>query len=104
LRFTLVALSVVVFGPSTATLAGQVTNVDLAGKKICWSNGAFTTFHKDGTFDCTMRGHGTWRLDGDTLTENNSNGVFVWKIAKNGRTLRESSQNGPLELQGSYCK
>ena len=97
-------LSGAVVAYSAAAFAEPVKDADLRGKKICWSNGAFTTFHKDGTFDCTMRGHGTWRLDGDTLTENNSNGVFVWKIAKNGRTLRESSQNGPLELQGTYCK
>ena len=89
---------------SAAALAEPVKDADLRGKKICWSNSEFSTFHKDGTFDCTMCGHGTWRLDGDTLTENSGNGVFVWKITKNGGTLHESSQNGPLELQGTYCK
>ena len=104
LQFALIVLSALVFGPFTTALAGSITTADLAGKKICWSNGEFSTFHKDGTFDCTMCGHGTWRLDGDTLTENSGNGVFVWKITKNGGTLHESSQNGPLELQGTYCK
>ena len=104
LGFTVVALSAVVFGSYTAALAGQVTNSDLAGKKICWNNGAIATYGKDGSFSCSKCGHGTWRLDGDTLTENSGNGVFVWKITKNGGTLHESSQNGPLELQGTYCK
>jgi hypothetical protein len=100
-------LSGAVVAYSAAAFAEPVKDADLRGKKICWSNGAFTTYHKDGTFDCTICGHGRWRLDGDTLTESNGKDVLVLKIAKNGRTLHESSQygpNGPLDLQGTYCK
>jgi hypothetical protein len=51
LGFTLVALSAVAFGPTTA-LAGQITNADLEGKRICWNNGAIATYGKGGSFDC----------------------------------------------------
>jgi hypothetical protein len=59
LGFTLVALSDVVFGSYAAALAGQVTNSDLAGKKICWNNGAIATYGKDGSLSCSKCGHGT---------------------------------------------
>jgi hypothetical protein len=104
LQLTLAAVSAVVFGPFNAALASSVTNADIARKTICWSNGAISAFHKDGTYDCNRCGHGTWRLEGDTLTENGDAGPVVWKITKVGRTLHESLQTAPYEVHWTYCK
>jgi hypothetical protein len=105
LQFTLAVLSsAVAFSLSTAAFAGSVTKADLAGKKICWSSGAITTYGKDGSVDCDRCGHGTWRLVGDTLTEHFERGSYVWKAAKDGLTLHLSLQTAPYEVHGSYCK
>jgi hypothetical protein len=104
LQYALVVLSVAAFAFSTTARAGPVTKADFAGKKTCWSNGAVATYGKDGSFDCNRCGHGTWRLVGDTLTENSPSGAYVWKTTKDGGTIHMSLQSGNYELQGSYCK
>ena len=97
-----VTVLIVLSGHPMAALAATVTNADLAGKKICWNNGAIATYGKDGSFSCSKCGHGTWRLDGDTLTENAARGAAVWKITKDGGTF--DTQSGNNERRGSYCK
>jgi hypothetical protein len=104
-QFTLVILSVVAFGPSPAALAGQVTNADLAGRRICWNNGVSVDYHRDGSLYSAQEGKGTWRLNGGTLKETGGpRGSYVWRVTKDGGNFHLSLQTAPYEVDGSYCK
>jgi hypothetical protein len=74
---------------SAAAFAGPVAEADLAGKKICWSNGGVATYGKDGTYESNMNGHGTWRLVGDKLIEQGA-GEYTFTITKEGEILHMS--------------
>jgi hypothetical protein len=92
---------------ATTSRAGPVSDSDLRGKKICWNNGAFTAFGKDGSFDSNRTGHGTWTLTGDLLNIMASNGnsslllAGTTTIEKDNQTFRISRNRG--ELWGNYC-
>ena len=55
------ALSVVLL---SAALAAAVSRTDLAGKKICWSNGSVSSYGASGKYSNTMTGEGTWTVGG----------------------------------------
>jgi hypothetical protein len=92
---------------SVPALAGPVSDTDLRGKKICWSNGYIGSYNKDGSFDGNRSGHGTWRLAGDVLTVNGDHGSGASNISKDGSTFhttRRGSKSGQdIETWGSYC-
>jgi hypothetical protein len=78
--------AVLIMSPSA--LAAPVTDADLRGKTICWSNGGTrSTYGKDGSFESNLIGRGTWSLVGDRLTENGDHGVFSFTITKEGETF-----------------
>ena len=60
------SLLLVLFSHLGVALADQATKSDLAGKKICWTDGQ-TTFGNDGSFHSTRYMNGAWRLIGDKL-------------------------------------
>jgi hypothetical protein len=45
-------------------MAAPVTADDLAGKRICWSDGTVETYSRDGTMSGTDYGEGTWKITG----------------------------------------
>ena len=67
---------------SLAALAAAVTDADLEGKKICWSDGGTPTYGKNGVYDEPGFGHGTWKLVGGRLTVAASNGEYTGAITK----------------------
>jgi len=92
-------------GLSTAAWAAAVTNADLEGKKICWSDGGRPTYGKNGVYDESGFGHGTWKLAGGTLTVAASNGEYTGEITKDNGGFHISGRiNGQvLEASGEYC-
>jgi hypothetical protein len=92
---------------SAGALAGAVTDADLRGKKICWNNGIINSYNKDGSFDGSTVGHGTWRLNGDLITVNAEHGSGANNISKEGSTFhltRRASKSGQdIERWGNYC-
>lgn len=90
---------------SMAAWAAAVTDVDLEGKKICWSDGGTPTYGKNGVYDEPGFGHGTWRLAGDRLTVAASNGEYSGTITKEDGSFRISGRiNGQvLDASGKYC-
>ena len=91
---------------SAAALAGSVTNADLAGKKICWSDGS-ATYGKDGSFDSNGCGHGTWRLVGDRVEIRSSTCAFDFTISKDNGAFHGvgyGGAGGNYDAWGKYCK
>ena len=102
-----ILLVAVVSGHSACAFAGAVTDADLRGKKICWNTGFTSSYNKDGSFDGSRIGHGTWRLSGDMLTVSAEHGAGANTISKDGSTFhlaRRASKSGSnIESWGSYC-
>jgi len=46
----------------SVALAAAVSRADLAGKKICWSNGSVSSYGAGGKYSNTMSGDGTWSV------------------------------------------
>jgi hypothetical protein len=92
---------------SFSAVAGAVTDADLRGKKICWNNGATSSYSKDGSFDGTFAGHGTWSLVSDQLEVHGDHGSGASTITKDGdtfHTVRRASKSGTaIEFWGKYC-
>jgi hypothetical protein len=99
-----VACAAALTGSMTA-LAAPVTNADLEGKKICWSDGGTPTYGKNGVYDESGFGHGTWNLAGGRLTVVASNGEYAGAITKENGSFHISGRiNGQvLEASGKYC-
>ena len=95
-------LSGAVVACSAAAFAGSVTNADLAGKKICWSDG-YATYGKNGSFDSGGCGHGTWNLAGDRVEIRTGNCGFSFTISKDKETFHALGANG-YEAWGKPCK
>jgi hypothetical protein len=89
-------------GAPIAAWAGSITNADLTGKKICWSDG-WATYGKNGSFDSGGCGHGAWRLAGDRVEIRATNCGFSFTITKDNGTLHALGANG-YEAWGKYCK
>jgi hypothetical protein len=108
---TSLILNVLVYGMALAqslpAIAGGVSDADLRGKKICWNNGASSSYSKDGSFDGTFAGHGTWSLVGDQIEVNGDHASGVNTITKDGDTfhvVRRASRSGKdIEAWGKYC-
>lgn len=90
---------------SLAAFAAAVTDADLEGKKICWSDGGTPTYGKNGVYDEPGFGHGTWKLVGGRLTVAASNGEYTGAITKENGSFNISGRiNGHvLEASGKYC-
>lgn len=90
---------------SLAALAAAVTDADLEGKKICWSDGGTPTYGKNGVYDEPGFGHGTWSLRGGELTVVASNGEYTGAITKENGSLHIVGHiNGnDLDAWGKYC-
>jgi hypothetical protein len=94
---------------AAAALAAPVTKADLAGKKICWSDGGTPTYGKSGAYDEPTFGHGTWNLKGGKLSVVTSNGNYTGAVTKendmfhfSGRmTVGGSSKD--MDVSGKYC-
>ena len=82
--------------------AGPVTKADLAGKKICWSDGN-ASYGKNGSFDSTGFGHGTWSLQGDQLVVSGASGGFTATITKENGAFHAVGYRG-YDAWGKYCK
>jgi hypothetical protein len=101
---------VVVLGAMTsapiAALADPVTEADLAGKKVCWSDGGRPTYGKNGIYNESGFGHGTWKLAGGQITVVASNGEYTGKITKENGTFHLIGKiNGAdLDTTGKYCE
>jgi hypothetical protein len=95
-----------VFGVMTnapiAALADPVTKADLAGKKICWSDG-YATYGKNGSFESGGCGRGTWSLAGDRVEVKSANCGFSFTIARENGTFHAVGANG-YEAWGKPCK
>jgi hypothetical protein len=85
---TSLILTVLVYGMALAqslpAIAGGVSDADLRGKKICWNSGGSSSYSKDGSFDGTFAGHGTWTLVGDQIEVHGDHGSGVNTITKDG--------------------
>jgi hypothetical protein len=95
-----------VLAASATALASPVTDADLRGKTICWSyGGTRNTYRKDGSFDSTLLGHGTWSLFGDRLTEHGDHGVYSFTIDKDGGNFHMLGRfvQTWVEVWGHYC-
>jgi hypothetical protein len=90
---------------STAAWAAAVTNADLDGKKICWSDGGRPTYGENGVYDEPGFGHGTWSLADGQLTVAASNGKYTGEITKeNGRFhILGRINDEDLDAWGEYC-
>jgi hypothetical protein len=89
-----------------AALADPVTTADLAGKKICWSDGGTPTYGENGVYDEKSFGHGTWSLAGDQLTVVAKYGHYTGAITKENGSFHLSAKiNGiALDVLGKYCE
>jgi hypothetical protein len=102
-------LSCVMVAYAAAAVAAPVTKADLAGKKICWSDGGTPTYGKNGVYDEPTFGRGTWSLRGGRLTVVTSNGNYTGAITKENDTLHISGhmvfRDYPkdIDLTGKYC-
>jgi hypothetical protein len=103
-------LSCAMVAYAAAALAGPVTKADLAGKKICWSDGGTPTYSKNGAYDEKTLGHGTWSLAGGRLTVVATHGQYTGTITKENETFHISGHetfNGSgkdLQASGKYCE
>jgi hypothetical protein len=91
---------------SIAAMADPVSDADLRGKKICWNTGGTSAYNKDGSFDGTRSGHGTWSLTGDLLSVNAEHGTGAGTITKDSGTfhLAWTARHGKgQEIWGKYC-
>ncbi len=90
---------------STPALAAAVTQADLEGRKICWSDGGTPTYGKNGVYDEPGFGHGTWSLADGRLTVVASNGKYTGEITKEKETFHISGliNDQTLEVDGKYC-
>ena len=100
-------LSCAVVAYAAVALAGPVTKTDLAGKKICWTNGR-TTFGKDGSFYSTRYAGGTWSLIDGKLMVRTTNGGFTATIIKRKGIFQAigdaSGHEAPFGTWGKYCE
>jgi hypothetical protein len=87
---------------SAGALAAPVTKADLAGKKICWSDGD-ATYGKNGSFESGGCGHGAWSLAGDRVEIKSANCGFSFTITKENGTFHAVGANG-YDAWGKYCK
>lgn len=105
--FMFAALTSTVSAFPAAGLANPVTDADLRGKTICWSyGGTRNSYHKDGSLDSNLVGHGTWSLISDRLTEHGPQGVYTFTIDKQGGKLHmygRTPGGGSVEVWGDYC-
>jgi hypothetical protein len=92
-------------GAPTAALADPVTNADLAGKKICWSDGGKPTYGQNGVYDESGFGHGTWKLAGDQITVVVKYGEYTGTITKENDQfhLKGKINGNDLDTWGKYC-
>jgi hypothetical protein len=90
---------------SMAALAASVSNADLEGKKICWSDGGTPTYGRNGVYDEPGFGHGTWELTGGRLTVVASNGEYSGTITKVNGSFHISGRINAqvLDASGKYC-
>jgi hypothetical protein len=107
LPLMVMVVSAAVFARPIIAMAGPVVDADLRGKTICWSyGGTRNTYHKDGSLDSNLIGHGTWRLVGDRLTEAGDHGVFTFTISKEGGQFHmygRTVASGSADVSGNYC-
>jgi hypothetical protein len=100
------SLLLVLFSHLGVALADQATKLDLAGKKICWSDGQ-TTFGNDGSFHSTRYMNGAWRLIGDKLLVTAANGGFTATIIKRKGTSHvggyATGHEPSFGTWGKYC-
>ena len=75
----------------------------MAGKKICWKDGANVSYGKDGFFYATQMGNGKWRLDGDRLTMDGVGGEYIWRINKQGQIFHLHVITVKHVYSGKYC-
>src|SRR5271155_2883326 len=90
-------VSAVALAQSLPAVAGAVSDADLRGKKICWNNGATSSYSKDGSFDGPFAGHGTWSLAGDQLQVHGDRSSGANTITRDGDTfhiVRRASKSG----------
>jgi hypothetical protein len=105
-----VAYAATALAYTAAALAGPVIKSALAGKKICWSSGGSPVYRKNGAYDESVFGHGTWRLVGDQLTVVASHGQYSGTITKENETfhifghLTFYRYGMALEASGKYCE
>jgi hypothetical protein len=88
-----------------SALADPVTRADLAGKKICWSDGGTPTYGKNGVYDEKGFGHGNWKLAGDRITVVAGHGEYTGTMIKENGTFHLVGKiNGnDLDATGKYC-
>jgi len=60
---------------SVSAPALPAAKVDLAGKKICWSDDVVANFYADGKFSNTRHEEGAWSIRDGVLTVKLTNGV-----------------------------
>jgi hypothetical protein len=109
LTCVLAAVSIIAFGHPIAALAAPVTKADLAGKKICWSDGGTPTYAKNGAYDEPTFGHGAWKLKGGKLSVVTNNGNYTGTITKENDTFHISGHmmvggsTKDIDSSGKYC-
>lgn len=90
-----------------AALAAQATDSDVRGKKICWDDKTTTVFGKDGSWDNSHWGHGTWSLGGAlTVTLSSSKALAPATASKEDgviHLLRRGTHGNIVERVGKYC-
>src|SRR5579871_3280664 len=100
------SLLLVLFSHLGVALADQATKSDLAGKKICWTDGQ-TTFGNDGSFHSTRYMNGAWRLMGHKLLVTAANGGFTATIIKRKGTFHvvgyATGHEPSFGTWGKYC-
>ena len=92
---------------SVSAPALPAAKVDLAGKKICWSDDVVANFYADRKFANTRHEEGTWSVLSGVLTVKLNNGVTNSGTLQfiDDKTLHYfGSWNGDrAALYGKYC-
>jgi len=87
--------------PYSSATANPVTAKDLAGKKICWSNGNVSTFGAGGKYSSPIVGEGTWTMTSVGVQLRTTGFVGILDIDKQPdgtfKSILEKSN-------GSYCR
>jgi hypothetical protein len=85
-----------------AALAGSVTKADLAGKKICWSDG-WATYGKMARSTRRDAAHGgTWSMAGDRVKVRGEQCQFDFSISKENGSFHALGYNN-YEALGKCC-
>jgi hypothetical protein len=90
---------------STA-IARPVTNADLSGKTICWSDGTIKTYHPGGKTSQTFYGEGTWRVTsvGVEVSTKSFVNIFDIQILDDGTLTSAADFTGHVyHNTGHYC-